>query len=279
MGWPHLWMRLILAVAWFGTTSLPGHTVSKIWKINKNGSLEKLRMKGLQIYQLFRRPSTLILHSRLSAGVIRVRSGVLALAICLLTACAGTSPVVTDSTAVDNTSTVSTSSETAGGSVGFEGYRINPEDVLEISVWKEPDLERSTVVRPDGGISFPLVGDLMAAGKTTGELTAELAQAIDAYVPGAVVSVSISEINGLRIFVTGKVRSPGEFLVGRYVDVLQALTLAGGLTPFADAKKIRILRRGNGGEQVFLFNHDQVRRGNKSEQNILLQPGDTVVVP
>ena len=160
-----------------------------------------------------------------------------------------------------------------------EDYRISPEDILDISVWKEPELQNQVVVRPDGGISFPLVGNVQAAGKTTTELRAELTKAISEFVPSADVSVSIVEIKGLKIFVTGKVRNPGQFLVGRYVDVLQALTLAGGLSTFADGKNVRVLRRTEGRETVFRFNYTQVEKGESMEQNILLQPGDTIIVP
>ena len=158
-------------------------------------------------------------------------------------------------------------------------YRIAPEDVLEISVWREEDLQREVIVRPDGGVSFPLAGDIQAAGLTPVELEAAVAEKLKRYIPEAVVTVSVLQVQGLRVYVQGKVRSPGQFLVGRYVDVLQALTLAGGLTPFADGSKIKILRRRGGEEQVIPFNYKQVERGNNLEQNIILQADDTVIVP
>lgn len=158
-------------------------------------------------------------------------------------------------------------------------YRVSAEDLLEISVWKEPDLQREVVVRPDGGFSFPLVGDVRAAGKTPAELEQEIAEAIQEYVPGAVVTVSVLEIRGLRIYVSGNVENPGQYTVGRYVDVLQAITLAGGLTPFADAGDIRIIRREGGDERVFEFDYREVQRGRNMEQNIMLQPDDVVMVP
>ena len=169
----------------------------------------------------------------------------------------------------------------ATGTTGapVEGYMISPEDVLSISVWREPELQREVIVRPDGGISFPLLGNLIAAGKSPSQLEADITKGIAEYVPDAVVTVSVTEIKGLKIFVTGQVKKPGQFLVGRYIDVLQALTLAGGVTPFADRRNIRILRRSNGGEKVFLFDYNAVQRGNALDQNILLKPGDTVVVP
>ncbi len=158
-------------------------------------------------------------------------------------------------------------------------YRISPEDVLDISVWKEDDLKRQVVVRPDGGISFPLAGDMEAAGKTPTQLQAEITDRIRKYVPDAVVTVSVVEVKGMRIYVSGKVRNPGQFTVGRYVDVLQAITLAGGLTPFADENNIHVIRRGKDGEKVFNFNYAAVHRGRKLEENIRLQSDDIVVVP
>jgi polysaccharide export outer membrane protein len=158
-------------------------------------------------------------------------------------------------------------------------YRISAEDVLDISVWKEPDLQREVTVRPDGGVSFPLVGNIEAAGSTPKELEAIITQQLATYIPDAVVTVSVIDIQGLRIYVSGKVQNPGQFVVGRYVDVLQAITLAGGLTPFADEKGIQVIRRSPDGDRVFEFNYAQVKKGRKLEQNIVLETDDVVVVP
>ena len=111
------------------------------------------------------------------------------------------------------------------------GYQIGPEDVLEISVRRADSLQREVLVRPDGGISFPLVGDVQAAGKTPEELQAVITERLQRYIPKPVVTVTAKEVAGYRIYVLGQVNNPGQFVVGRYVDVLQALTLAGGLTP------------------------------------------------
>ena len=167
----------------------------------------------------------------------------------------------------------------AAADAGGGEYRINPEDILEISVWKEPDLQRRVVVRPDGGLSFPLAGDLPAAGLTPLELESTITERLKEYIPEAVVTVSVLEIRGLRIYVTGKVRSPGQYVVGRNVDVLQALTMAGGLTTFADANDIRIIRRVDGREVVYDFNYKQVENGKNLAQNIVLRADDVVVVP
>ena len=160
-----------------------------------------------------------------------------------------------------------------------DAYKISPEDVLQISVWREEDLERSVIVRPDGGISFPLAGDVQAAGLTPAELEQTIRERLSRFIPDAVVTVAVTQLRGMRIYVTGKVTSPGQFEVGRYVDVLQALTLAGGLTPFAQASGIKILRRDNGREVVYEFDYDEVKRGRNLRQNILLKADDVVVVP
>ncbi|HFC53038.1 MAG TPA: polysaccharide export protein [Gammaproteobacteria bacterium] len=158
-------------------------------------------------------------------------------------------------------------------------YRIGPEDVLEIFVWKEPELQREVLVRPDGGISFPLAGDLEAAGRTPVEVQEELTKRLQRYIPEAVVTVTVTKVAGYRIFVVGKVTNPGQFVVGRYVNVLQALTLAGGLTPYASENKIKVVRKKDGKEITFPFQYSEVKKGRKLEQNILLQSGDVVVVP
>jgi len=158
-------------------------------------------------------------------------------------------------------------------------YVIQPGDVLLVSVWREPDLQQTVLVRPDGGISFPLAGDLQAAGKTIAQVTEALTSKIIKYIPSPVVTVTLQENLGNRIYVTGKVAKPGVYLINQYVDVLQALSMAGGLTPFADRAKIKILRREGGAEQVLPFNYKQVEKGQGLEQNIRLRPGDTVLVP
>lgn len=169
--------------------------------------------------------------------------------------------------------------QTAGPEIDASAYQISAEDLLEISVWREPELQKEVIVRPDGGISFPLVGDIRAAGRTPEELADAMEEQLEVYIPDAVVTVSVLELRGLRIYVSGNVENPGQYTVGRYVDVLQAIALAGGLTPFADASDIRVIRRVNGGERVFEFNYREVQRGRNLKQNIRLEPDDVVVVP
>jgi len=162
--------------------------------------------------------------------------------------------------------------------VGLE-YRIGPEDVLHISVWKEEDLDREVLVRPDGGISFPLAGDLQVSGRTPIEVQDEIRSRLQRYVPDAEVTVSIEKVSGYTIFVLGEVEEPGQFTLGRYVDVVQALTLSGGFTPYANKRGIQILRRQDGREVTYKFDFRSVSRGRNLDQNIILQSGDVVLVP
>jgi polysaccharide biosynthesis/export protein len=158
-------------------------------------------------------------------------------------------------------------------------YEIGPEDVLEIVVWKEDGLRKEVLVRPDGGISFPLIGEVEAVGKTAGQLQAEITQRLSKFIPRPSVNVSVLKTASYKVYVIGKVNKPGEFTLGRRVDVLQALSMAGGLTPFAAGDDIRILRKRNGKDQTFLFDYAKVQRGTELGQNIELRSGDTVVVP
>lgn len=158
-------------------------------------------------------------------------------------------------------------------------YRIQPGDLLQISVWKEQDLQAEVVVRPDGGISLPLAGDLMAAGKTVSELRAEIASQVKEYMSDPLVTVSVKQAQGHKIYVLGQVNRPGEYVTNREVDVMQALSMAGGTTAYAALGKIKVLRRGNGAQQAFAFRYGDIEKGRNLEQNIVLQSGDVVVVP
>lgn len=158
-------------------------------------------------------------------------------------------------------------------------YRIGPEDVLEISVWKEEGLKKEVLVRPDGGIAFPLAGDMEAAGKTAEQLQQEITQRLSKFMADPVVSVAVTKVAANKIYVIGRVNKPGEYVTGRYVDVLQGLTMAGGLTPFAAENDIKVMRKENGKEVVFPFRYSDIKKGVNLEQNILLKPGDVVVVP
>jgi polysaccharide biosynthesis/export protein len=159
------------------------------------------------------------------------------------------------------------------------GYRLQPGDVLQVVVWKETDLQSEVLIRPDGGISFALAGDLQAAGRTTDELRADLETRVRRLVPDAVVTVQVKAASGNRVFVIGKVNRPGDFALIRPIDVMQALSLAGGATPFADTNAIRVLHRSGPLQTAVRFRYGDVAKGHHLEQNILLQSGDTVVVP
>lgn len=158
-------------------------------------------------------------------------------------------------------------------------YLVQPGDVLMVSVWKEQDLQGEVLVQPDGAIALPLVGAITAGGKSTEELRAEIAKHLLAYMPKPVVTVAVRAIGGNRVYVLGKVNKPGEFPLGRPLDVMQALSLAGGTAQFAALNDIVVLRRENGVQLAIRFRYADVERGRDLEQNILLKSGDTVVVP
>jgi polysaccharide biosynthesis/export protein len=159
-------------------------------------------------------------------------------------------------------------------------YTVKPGDTLQVSVWKEPDLQQPVLVRPDGGFSFPLAGQMDARGKTVLELQQELTTRLKKYISDPVVTVSIQDTKGNKVYVIGQVTKPGDFVVGMRVDVMQALSMAGGTTPFANLVDIMILRRTETGQQQALpFRYTDVVRGKNLDQNIILQAGDVVVVP
>lgn len=160
-----------------------------------------------------------------------------------------------------------------------EPYRLQPGDVLEVAVWKEQDLHGEAMVRPDGAMSFPLVGDVVAGGRTVEEVRTALVERLKPFIPSPVVTVAVKSIGGNRIYVVGKVVRSGEFPFSSPLDVMQALSLAGGATSFASVNDIVILRRENGRQQVLRFEYADVARGKNLAQNIQLRSGDTVVVP
>lgn len=158
-------------------------------------------------------------------------------------------------------------------------YAVNPGDILEISVWKEEDLQKQVIVRPDGYFSFPLTGDIRAAGRSIEEIRKDVATSVGRFVPDPVVSVAILEPRGSKVYVIGQVNRPGEYPVNRYVDVVQAISMASGFTPFAQLDNIRILRRQGTSQTAIPFSYGDVAAGKRLQQNIVLEPGDTVLVP
>lgn len=159
-------------------------------------------------------------------------------------------------------------------------YTVNPGDTLSVSVWKEPDLSGPVLVRPDGTFSIPLVGQIDARGKTVTELQQVIAQRLHRYIADPVVTVSVQDVKGNKVYVIGQVTKPGEFVVNPRVDVMQALSMAGGTTPFASLNNIVILRRTESGQQQAIpFRYKDVASGHDLQQDITLQAGDVVVVP
>jgi len=159
------------------------------------------------------------------------------------------------------------------------GYEVQPGDILSISVWREPDMQLEVLVKPDGRFSIPLAGEISALGKTTQQLQKEVAVSLVKYMPDLSVNVAVKEPTGNKIYVIGKVNKPGEFIMNRQLDVMQALSVAGGTSKFASLDDITILRRQNNKQEVFLFEYSSVEEGENLSQNILLQSGDVVVVP
>jgi polysaccharide biosynthesis/export protein len=158
-------------------------------------------------------------------------------------------------------------------------YVIGPQDVLDINVWKEPDMTRVVPVRPDGKISLPLINDVQAAGQTPQQLATEITTKLKKFLTEPQVTVIVSAINSQRVFVIGEVIHAGAFQLVPGTTVLQALANAGGFTTFANVKKIHVMRVVNGKHVELPFNYREVLNGDSQDQNIKLEPGDTVVVP
>lgn len=163
---------------------------------------------------------------------------------------------------------------------GADAYQVKPGDFLEINVWKEEGLLQDVIVRPDGGISFPLVGDFKAQGLSLQQIQKKITESLATYITDPVVTVSAKQLLGNKVYVIGKVNKPGEYVLNQYVDVMQALSIAGGMTPFSAVNDILILRRDNQGQQQAIeFRYGDVEDGEDLQQNIVLQSGDVVVVP
>ncbi len=159
-------------------------------------------------------------------------------------------------------------------------YQVQPGDFLEVNVWKEEGLLQDVLVRPDGGISFPLVGDFKAQGLSLEQIREKISERLSKYISDPVVTVSAKQLSGNRIYVIGKVLKAGVYPLDQHVDVMQALSIAGGMTTFASVNNIIILRRDNTGKQQAIeFEYGDVEDGDDLEQNIILQSGDVVVVP
>ncbi len=158
-------------------------------------------------------------------------------------------------------------------------YRLHAGDSITVSVWKELDLQRKVMVRPDGRFSFPLAGEVQAAGRTPDEVRLDIEGKLKKFIPEAVVTVIMEDFSGNRIYVIGQVNKPGMFIMNPQLTVLQALSLAGGSTPFAKLDDISILRGTGAAQKSLPFRYNQVVEGKSLQQNIALESGDVVVVP
>ena len=158
-------------------------------------------------------------------------------------------------------------------------YTLHPGDALEVAVWKEPDLTKTVVVRPDGKFSFPLAGETVAIGRTIPQVQTDITNRLKAYIPEPVVTAAVTTLEGNRIYVIGQVNKPGSFVMNPRLNVLQALSLASGLTPFAAVNDIIVVRGTGAGQKVLQFRYSDVSKGKSLEQNIPLEAGDVVVVP
>jgi polysaccharide export outer membrane protein len=160
------------------------------------------------------------------------------------------------------------------------GYTIGADDMLAVNVWKEPEISRTVLVRPDGNISLPLIGDLRANGRTPDQLRAEISQRLLGYLSDPEVTVIVQEARSQKFNILGEVERPGSYPLGKAMTVLDAIAVAGGFRDFAKTTRIFVLRVNSDGSRVRIpFNYKEAIKGQKLNQNTELQPHDTVVVP
>jgi polysaccharide export outer membrane protein len=158
-------------------------------------------------------------------------------------------------------------------------YVIGPDDVLSIIFWREKEMSAEVAVRPDGRISLPLLNDVDAAGLTPEELRLRVTEAANKLIEEPTVTVVVKQINSRKVFITGQVAKPGPYPLGGPTTVVQLIAMAGGVLEYADDKNITIMRTENGKPVSFRFNYNEVKKRKRLEQNILLKPGDTIIVP
>ncbi len=158
-------------------------------------------------------------------------------------------------------------------------YRLGCSDVVELQVWKEPDLSRPVVIRADGKVSLPLLGEVRAAGKTTGELSNELAERYRQYLENPVITVSVIQPNSWKFYVVGQVTRPGEYSLPRGITVVQAISTAGGFTEWANERGLVLIRQAGGQQQHLRIDYRKLVSGARPQDNCVLLPGDTIVVP
>lgn len=159
-------------------------------------------------------------------------------------------------------------------------FLLGPEDILEISVWRDETLTRQVMIMPDGKFSFPLIGDIQASGHTIAEIRTMVQEKIKKYVPDSPVSVVMEKIQSPKVYIVGRVNKQGTYIMqGRPLTVAQIIALAGGLTPFAEGDEIHVLRNSDNGQKAIPIDYEKITQGKELSHNIILQPGDTVVVP
>ena len=171
------------------------------------------------------------------------------------------------------------SSEVSLAETQSSPFLIGPDDVLHIYVWKEPDLIQDVTVLPDGKITFPLIGEIQAQGRTVTELKNSITERLQSFVTAPEVTVIVRQINSRRIYTLGKLNTPGSYPLAAGMTVIQALSTAGGLAQWAEEKNILVIRREGAEELQHKFNYSQYISGKNLKQNILLKPNDTIVVP
>jgi len=206
----------------------------------------------------------------------RILGSVTISSMMLFSGCAFSEAVTDNSTSAEMSATVAIADDVKQ----TKSYKINPGDIIEINVWKEEGLLQEVLVRPDGGISFPLVGDLNIQDLSLVEVEQAVTERLSKYLADPVVTVSAKQLLGNKIYVIEQVNKPGEYIVNSYVDVMQVLSMAGGMTPFAGVNNIIILRRDKKGKQQAIeFEYGELEDGDELQQNIIMQAGDVVVVP
>jgi len=166
----------------------------------------------------------------------------------------------------------------APAAAAFEEYTLGVEDRLSISVWKEADMTKTVAIRPDGKITFPLVGDVQAAGRTARQLTEDLTKLLGRFIKEPVVTVVVEEINNFKVFVLGEVATQGVLTLRRRTRLLEAIALVGGMSKFADKSNVLLLRFEDGKETRTKIDYRKVVSGERPEFNVYLRPGDTIIV-
>lgn len=160
-----------------------------------------------------------------------------------------------------------------------ERYLLNAGDVLDISVWNEEALQKQVAILPDGMVSFPLAGELVAEGKSITEIQQVLTKKLSEYLANPVVTVSVISVSGNTVNIMGKVLQPGAFVMSKNIDVMQALSMAGGLSPYAEENNIIVIRRNGGQQKIIPVHYASIKKGQDLNTNIIINSGDVIVIP